>query len=143
MSPSFHRFTETDYLETYVDSPGDIYGATTPIDKAAKNAYTQTRKFVMAQYDLTEAEANTIITQGVDFGLTQVVDGNFGVHGIIPKAIFEQYVAPPPTSAAPVEEGTTAPVTAPTKQPDASSVSVNAASLAFMMALFVAGVFVV
>ena len=83
-----HGFTETDYLETFAANPGDIYGASS-IDKAMANTYTQTRKFVMAAYGLTEPEANTIITQGVDFGMTQLVDGNWGVHAIIPKAIFE------------------------------------------------------
>ena len=82
-----HGFTETDYLETFADNPGDIYGASS-IDKAMANTYTQTRKFVMAAYGLTADEANTIITQGIDFGMTQLVDGNWGVHAIIPKAIF-------------------------------------------------------
>jgi acetamidase/formamidase len=82
-----YRFTETDYLDTYADNPGDIYGASS-IDKAMKNAYTQTRKFVMAEYGLTEAEATTIITTGVDFSMTQLVDGNWGVHSVIPKSIF-------------------------------------------------------
>lgn len=41
------------------------------------NCFQQTRKFVMAEYDLTEAEATTIITQGVDFAMTQLVDGNW------------------------------------------------------------------
>ena len=83
-----HSFTEIDYLETYAANPGDIYGASS-IDDAMKNCYTQTRKFVMAAYGLTEPEANTIITQGVDFGMTQLVDGNWGVHAEIPKAMFE------------------------------------------------------
>lgn len=42
----------------------------------------------MAEYGLTEGEAWTVITQGVDFGMTQLVDGNWGVHAIVPKAIF-------------------------------------------------------
>jgi len=46
----------------------------------------------MAQYGLTEPEANTIITQGVDFSVTQVVDGNWGVHSVIPKKIFMPYL---------------------------------------------------
>ena len=83
-----HGFTETDYLATYAENPGDIYGASS-IDKAMKNAYTQTRKFLMNTYGVTEMEATTFITQGIDFGMTQLVDGNWGVHGIIPKAIFE------------------------------------------------------
>ena len=83
-----NRFTATDYLETFADSPGDIYGASS-IDNATRNCFTQTRKFVIAEYNLTEAEAWTIITQGVNFGITQVVDGNWGVHAVIPKAIFQ------------------------------------------------------
>ena len=39
---------------------------------------------------MSEIEANTFITQGIDFGMTQLVDGNWGVHGIVPKAIFEE-----------------------------------------------------
>jgi acetamidase/formamidase len=78
-----------DRLETFSDNPGNIYGASS-IDKAMMNCFNQTRKFVMAEYNITEAEAWTIITQGVNFGITQVVDGNWGVHAIIPKAIFEK-----------------------------------------------------
>ena len=82
-----HGFTETDYLETYAENPSDIYSASS-IDSATRNAFAQTRKFIMAQYDLTEYEAWTIITEGIDFGMTQLVDGNWGVHAIVPKAIF-------------------------------------------------------
>jgi acetamidase/formamidase len=52
------------------------------------NAFTQTRMWTMAHYNLTEAEATTIITQGVDFAITQIVDGNWGIHAVIPKGIF-------------------------------------------------------
>ena len=64
-----HSFTEIDYLETYAANPGDIYGASS-IDDAMKNCYTQTRKFLMAKYGLTDAEAATFITVGVDFATT-------------------------------------------------------------------------
>lgn len=94
-----HGFTETDYLATFADNPGDIYGASS-IDKAMMNAYTQTRKFLMAKYGMSEIEANTFITQGIDFGMTQLVDGNWGVHGIVPKAVFEMdEEVQPPTDA--------------------------------------------
>jgi len=82
-----HSFTKRDYLETFSENPGEIYGASN-IDEAMMNTYLTVRSFVMAAYGLTEAEANTIITQAVDFGMTQLVDGNWGVHGIVPKAIF-------------------------------------------------------
>jgi len=73
-----HGFTETDYLKTYFDNPADIYGASN-LDNAMKNAFIQTRKFVMSAYGLTEMEAVSVITQGIDFGITQLVDGNWGV----------------------------------------------------------------
>lgn len=44
---------------------------------------------VMSTYGLTEDQAITAITVGVDFGITQVVDGNWGVHAIVPKYMFE------------------------------------------------------
>ncbi len=85
---ALHRsFTETNYLETYAENPSAIYG-NSAIDPAMANAYMQTRKFLMAEYLLTEAEVNTIITQAVDFASTQVVDGNWGVHSVIPKKVF-------------------------------------------------------
>ena len=83
-----HGFTETDYLETYKDNPGAIYD-NSDINKAMKNAFSQTRDFIMAEYDLTEYEAWTIITTGVDFATTQLVDGNWGVHAVVPKALFD------------------------------------------------------
>jgi acetamidase/formamidase len=111
-----HGFTATDYLETYFDNPGDIYD-NSDLNKAAMNAFTQSRKFLMNEYGLTEYEAWTIITQGADFGMTQVVDGNCknmqlsllapfifafltrfisyvfagGVHAVIPKLIFQEF----------------------------------------------------
>ena len=76
-----HSFTEIDYLETYAANPSDIYGASS-IDDAMKNCYTQTRKFLMAKYGLTDAEAATFITVGVDFATTQLVDGRVLLYAI-------------------------------------------------------------
>jgi acetamidase/formamidase len=83
-----HGFSRTDYLSHFKDNPGAIFSLPTPVGDAMTNAFSQTRKFLMAMYGITDAEATTIITQGVDFGITQVVDGNFGVHAVIPKSIF-------------------------------------------------------
>ena len=47
-----------------------------------KNCYTQTRKFLMAKYGLTDAEAATFITVGVDFATTQLVDGRVLLYAI-------------------------------------------------------------
>jgi acetamidase/formamidase len=81
-----HGFTASDYLETYSDNPGAIYDNSS-LDDATKNAFTQTRKFLIAQYGLTEYEAWSYITQGVDFGITQAVDGNWYVSSH--RSLFE------------------------------------------------------
>jgi len=37
---------------------------------------------------LSEDEAVSLMSIAVDFGVTQVVDGNWGVHAIIKKSLF-------------------------------------------------------
>lgn len=73
-----HAFTYTDYLEDFAENPGDVY-SNSEIDPVMKNAFTQCRKWMMAKYGLSEFEAWTIITQAVNFGITQLVDGNWGM----------------------------------------------------------------
>jgi len=46
------------------------------------------RHFLMTTQGLTEDEAVSLLSIGVDFGVTQVVDGNWGIHAIVKKAIF-------------------------------------------------------
>jgi acetamidase/formamidase len=43
----------------------------------------------MEHYGLSEDEAISVISVGVDFGVTQVADGNWGVHAIIRKSMFD------------------------------------------------------
>jgi acetamidase/formamidase len=42
----------------------------------------------MTTRKLTEDEAISLISVAVDFGVTQVVDGNWGIHAIVKKSIF-------------------------------------------------------
>jgi acetamidase/formamidase len=46
------------------------------------------RRFLMTTRGLSEDEAISLMSVAVDFGVTQVVDGNWGVHATIKKAIF-------------------------------------------------------
>ncbi|KAF5843010.1 hypothetical protein DUNSADRAFT_3139 [Dunaliella salina] len=50
--------------------------------------YRATIKWMMRVFDWPEDLALSAITIGVDFGITQVVDGTWGIHGIIPKMFF-------------------------------------------------------
>ena len=93
-----HGFTYNDYLTelSYKQSgqPNlqNIYFLS-DINKAMANAYVNMREFVM-RFGYTESEARSLITLSVDFGITQVVDGNWGIHAILPKYVFDTSAAP-------------------------------------------------
>ena len=46
------------------------------------------RQLLMTVKGLSEDEAISLMSVAVDFGVTQVVDGNWGVHAILKKALF-------------------------------------------------------
>ena len=58
------------------------------INLAMRDAYRKMRGFLMHSKKLTEDEAISLMSVAVDFGITQVVDGNWGVHVIIKKNVF-------------------------------------------------------
>jgi acetamidase/formamidase len=58
-------------------------------DLALRSAFRTTRRFLMETYGLGEDEAISLMSVAVDFGVTQVADGNWGVHACVPKAMFE------------------------------------------------------
>ena len=60
------------------------------IDLAMRDAFRKMRSFLMHAKGLTEDEAVSLMSIAVDFGITQVVDGNWGVHAIVKKAIFSE-----------------------------------------------------
>ena len=53
-----------------------------------RDAFRKMRRFLMTTRGLSEDEAISLLSVGVDFGISQVVDGNFGVHAIVRKDIF-------------------------------------------------------
>ncbi len=55
------------------------------------------RDFMMTAFNLTEDQAITAITVGVDFSVSQVVNGNWGMQTIIPKV----FIRPSPPSCYP------------------------------------------
>jgi acetamidase/formamidase len=58
------------------------------IDKAMRDAFRKLRRFLMTVHRMSEDEAIALMSVAADFGITQVVDGNWGVHGSIRKNIF-------------------------------------------------------
>ena len=83
-----HGFSFPNYLaELGAKAQSEIYGKSS-VDLALKDAFRKMRHFLMTTQHLSEDEAVSLMSVAVDFGITQVVDGNWGVHAIVKKAIF-------------------------------------------------------
>jgi len=84
-----HGFSHPHYLtELGAEAQSEIFKRGS-VDLALRDAYRKIRNFLMQVHGLSEDEAISLISVAVDFGVTQVVDGNWGVHASLRKKIFE------------------------------------------------------
>ena len=60
------------------------------LDLAMRDAFRKTRRFLMTAHGLSEDEAISLMSVAIDFGVTQVVNGNLGVHAIVRKSILAE-----------------------------------------------------
>ncbi|MGJ4928995.1 acetamidase/formamidase family protein [Bradyrhizobium sp. HKCCYLS2038] len=82
-------FSHPNYLAEFgAQGQSEVY-ATSSLDLAMKDAFRKMRRFLMHIKGLSEDEAIALMSAAVDFGVTQVVDGNWGVHAILSKRLFE------------------------------------------------------
>ncbi len=83
-----HGFSFANYLaELGPTAQQDIYKQSS-VDKAMRDAFRKMRHLLMTPQKLSEDEAISLMSVGVDFGVTQVVDGNWGIHAVIKKNLF-------------------------------------------------------
>jgi acetamidase/formamidase len=82
-----HGFSYANYLKALGDEAQSAIYEQSSVDRAMRDAFRKMRHFLMTTQGLSEDEAISLISVGVDFGVTQVVDGNWGVHGILRKQI--------------------------------------------------------
>jgi acetamidase/formamidase len=83
-----HGFSYPNYLaDLGRNAQNDIFGKGS-IDLAMRDAFRKTRHFLMTTQRLREDEAVSLMSVGIDFGVTQVVDGNWGIHAIVRKDLF-------------------------------------------------------
>jgi acetamidase/formamidase len=83
-----HGFSFANYLEELgPNAQQEIYQKSS-IDLALKDAFRKVRTFLMTTKGLSEDEAISLSSVAVDFGVTQVVDGNWGIHAILKKSLF-------------------------------------------------------
>jgi acetamidase/formamidase len=83
-----HGFSFPNYLaQLGTTAQSEIYKKSS-VDLALRDAFRKMRHFLMTTQGLTEDEAISLLSVAVDFGITQVVDGNWGVHAVVKKSIF-------------------------------------------------------
>ncbi|MBW4024769.1 MAG: helix-turn-helix domain-containing protein [Proteobacteria bacterium] len=89
-------FSHPNYLaELGASALSDVYKRST-LDGAMRDAFRKARRLLMVGWGLSEDEAISLLSVGVDFAVTQVVDGNLGIHAVIPKAILPRRPDAPP-----------------------------------------------
>ena len=88
---SVYGFSVTNYLaELGPDHQYEILKSSS-LDNAMRDAFRKLRRFLMTVHGLSEDEAISLMSVAADFGITQVVDANWGVHGSIRKNVFKCY----------------------------------------------------
>ncbi len=87
---SVYGFTFPNYLAELGTNAQTAVGQHSSLDRAMRDAYRKLRRFLMTVHHLSEDEAIALMSVAADFGVTQVVDANWGVHGSIRKSIFAE-----------------------------------------------------
>jgi acetamidase/formamidase/AraC-like DNA-binding protein len=81
-------FSHPDYLkELGENAQSEVYKRAS-IDSAMRDAFRKARRFLMTTKNLSEDETITLLSVAVDFGISQVANGNWGVHAVIRKELF-------------------------------------------------------
>jgi acetamidase/formamidase len=83
-----HGFSYPNYLSALGSKAQSEIYAKSSVDLALRDAFRKLRHFLMTTQSLTEDEAISLMSVAADFGVTQVVDGNWGVHAVIKKSLF-------------------------------------------------------
>ena len=83
-----HGFSYANYLAELGAQRADEIYEKSSLDGAMRDAFRKMRHFLMTTKGLCEDEAISLMSVAADFGVTQVVDGNWGVHGIVEKRMF-------------------------------------------------------
>ncbi|EKS71436.1 MULTISPECIES: acetamidase/formamidase family protein [Caballeronia] len=88
---SVYGFTFPNYLAELGTNAQVEVAQHASLDKAMRDAFRKLRRLLMTVHGLSEDEAIALMSVAADFGVTQVVDANWGVHGSIRKEVFKNY----------------------------------------------------
>ena len=65
-----------------------MHGFDEDLDKAMRHAALDMLQLLTEHQRLSRNDAYSLMSVAADFGVTQVVDGNWGVHAILSKRLF-------------------------------------------------------
>jgi len=85
---SVYGFTYPNYLAALGPDAQTVIAGKSSLDPAMRDAFRKLRRFLMTVHRLSEDEAIALLSVAADFGVTQVVDANWGIHGSIRKNVF-------------------------------------------------------
>ena len=85
---SVYGFTFPNYLAELGPNAQIEVANHASLDRAMRDAFRKMRRFLMTVHQLSEDEAIALMSVAADFGVTQVVDANWGVHGSLRKNVF-------------------------------------------------------
>ena len=85
---SVYGFTYPNYLAALGPDAQTAVAQHSSLDPAMRDAFRKLRRFLMIVHKLSEDEAIALMSVAADFGVTQIVDANWGVHGSIRKSVF-------------------------------------------------------
>ncbi len=86
-----HGFSYPNYLAELGSSPEEaqeIMYDSSSLDQAMHDAASKMLSFLTGPMGLTHNEAYSLMSVAVDFGVTQVVDGNWGIHATLKKSVM-------------------------------------------------------
>ena len=93
LTPTFELVLHKDMgLEQPMGETKDAWiaiGLDEDLDEAMKESVRESLRIVNTEYELTEQEALLLGSAAIDFEVSQVVDIVKGIHGVIPKQLFQ------------------------------------------------------
>lgn len=81
-------FSHPNYLRELGDKAQSEIFKKASVDCAMRDGFRKARRFLMTAKGPSEDAAISLLSVGVDFGISQVANGNWGAHAIIRKSLF-------------------------------------------------------
>jgi acetamidase/formamidase len=83
-----HRGASLDWPRAETPTHHILMGFDPDLEKATEIAIRETVEFLQQRAGLSRGEAYAVVSMAVDLRVTELVDGNVGVHAMVPKTLL-------------------------------------------------------